>query len=120
MMTVTPAAESNIVELLVDGKISNAELEDALTSLGAAIERYGKVRVLEHILSFKGMSLGSVWKELKFDFGHIRDISHAAVVSDVTWIGALTKTFSPLVKTEVRCFTEDEMDEARAWLRSSQ
>jgi hypothetical protein len=107
---------TNIVELTVDGKISAPEFDDLLSRMRGAIERHGKVRVLEHIRSFRGMPVSKWWDDVKFGFQHSKDVERAAVVADKAWIEMGTNFAKHFVRGEIRYYDASELNAARAWI----
>ena len=116
MITYYEVSETNIIEVTVDGKITAQDFDELVEKFEAAMERHGKVRVLEHVKSFGGMPLSKWWEDFKFGIKHWRDVERAAVVADKKWIELWTKVVKPFVKCEVRYFASAEIEEARQWL----
>jgi len=109
-------ASSNLVEIVVDGRVSKAEFDDVATRLEAAIARHGKLRVLEVVKSFGGIEPAAFWADLKFGLRHLNDFSRCAVVSDRRWIETFAKGVDKVIACEIRHFPPDEIAAARAWL----
>ncbi len=122
MLTYQELPGTNIVELAIDGSVTAEEFDSILARLKSAIERHGKIRVLEvvHSLDTPPIPWSKFWEDIKFGFEHLSDISHAAVVADQAWITTIVKLFNPLCKAELKCFKIAEIDDARAWLREQQ
>ena len=74
--------DNNIVEICVEGKITEADMDQVVTQLKADIEKHGKLRILEEIRSFTGIDPIALWKDAQFGFAHVNDFTHAAVVAD--------------------------------------
>ncbi|KPU84990.1 hypothetical protein JI58_00315 [Marinosulfonomonas sp. PRT-SC04] len=103
------------IEIHVDGKVSQAEFDTAITGMDAFIQTHGTVKFLETIVSFKvGMDVSMFWEGLKFD---MKNISHCAVVSDIGWISPMSKAAGAFMSTKLRTFNMGEIDAARAWLK---
>ncbi len=73
--------DNNIVEITVEGKITEADFDQVITQLKADIEKHGKLRILEEIRSFTGIDPIVLWKDAKLGFAHVNDFTHAAVVN---------------------------------------
>lgn len=108
---------TNIIELVVDGKLSRAELDEIAQKLETAIEQHGKVRLLEDVRGFGGIEPSALWENIRFSLRHLSDFSRVAVVGDTTWVEWLTRAAKPLVRGEVRYFERARIEEARRWLR---
>lgn len=112
-------AGTDLVEIVVDGRIGKAEFDDVADRLEAYIRRHGKVRVLEEVRSLGGIEPAALWADLRFALRHLNDFSRCAVVSDKRWIEPLTTGVGKLVACELRHFLPGQIAAARAWLREA-
>jgi SpoIIAA-like len=112
-------AGSDLVEIVVDGRVGKAEFDDIAARLEAAIARHGKLRVLEEVRSFGGIEPRAFWADLKFGLRHLNDFSRCAVVGDKRWLELLTKGAGKLIACELRHFPPEQVEAARAWLREA-
>ncbi len=108
--------EKNIVEIIVEGKITQEDFDNCIKPIEEMIERSGKIKVLEEIREFPGFDPSVLWKGIKFDFKHLNDVSHIAVISDKGWVGPLSKAAGAFISCKIRVFKLNERDEARKWL----
>lgn len=108
--------EAGYVEFKLDGKVDREGFESVVSKLGPLMDRSGKVGILEHIVSFGGISPSVLWDDLKFGFRHFKHVGPVAVVSDKRWIEVWTKMAAPLWASPVRFFETKELGEAREWL----
>ncbi|MEM9150912.1 MAG: STAS/SEC14 domain-containing protein [Cyanobacteria bacterium P01_F01_bin.3] len=106
----------NVVELAVEGKVTEAELESAVIQMTADIEKHGKLRLLEEIRSFEGMDLMALWKDAQFGLKHVNDFTHVAVVADAEWIRTIATAAGNVLSAEVKGFSRSDVDAARNWL----
>lgn len=118
MIEVHEQPNSNIIEVAVSGAITAQEFDDALAAFKGAIERHGRIRVLENIgeLDTPPIPWNKVWDDVKFSFEHLSDITHVAVVADQGWIGAYVNMLNPLMKAEIKHFKRPELEVAQTWL----
>lgn len=107
------------VEIIVDGKVTADEFHSIMPQMEAFIEKHGKIKILEIVKNFGGMSLSVMLEGIKFDFKHIKDFSHCAVVTDEGWIGPFTRLFTPFFDVEVKTFKLSEEVNARKWLKDA-
>jgi hypothetical protein len=119
MLEYREIPDTNIVELTIDGEVSESDFDDTVARLQAAIRRHGTVKILEHVRSFGGMPLKKFWHDIKFGFRNMKHFTHAAVVGDKKWVALFTKLTRPFVSGEVRHFGEADIEQAREWLRVS-
>lgn len=116
MLHLKEIPETNIVELTLDGKISQEDFMVVTTILENKIKKQGKLKILEEVKSFDGLPLKLWWKDLKFGLIHRNDFEKAAVVSDKIWLRLLTQAIKPFTKGEVRFFKHRHVRDARLWL----
>ncbi len=107
-----------IVEVRVLGRVTQNDMDNILPKLEAFIEKHGTIRFVEVVESFEGFDPTTVLDGLKFDLNHLTDVTHAAVVSDIGWIGVMTRAASMVMPVTIRAFTMDQLDEARDWART--
>lgn len=110
---------SNIVEIYVDGKITETDLERVISLLKVDLQKHGKLRILEDIRSFEGIDPIALWKDLQFGLSHINDITHAAVVADAKWMRTFAEALDNVLSAKVKAFESAQIDEAKVWLASS-
>lgn len=119
MIEYTNNPDNNIVEICVEGKITEADMDQVVTQLKADIEKHGKLRILEEIRSFTGIDPIALWKDAKFGFAHVNDFTHAAVVADAQWMRTISEALGSLFSAEIKAFETSEIEAAREWLKNS-
>jgi hypothetical protein len=119
MITYTQDAEKGIAELTLDGSINRESFDEVVGQLVPLMEAHGVVGLLKHIVSIGGISPSVLWDDVKFAYHNLKHVGPVAVVSDKKWIEVWTKMADPFFKSEARYFTEDQLDEARAWLEEA-
>lgn len=108
-----------IIEIMVDGRLTASEYHAAAEKVLAFMEKHKHIRVLKEVRSFTGLDFG-VFKEKLIGamLKHINDIAGVAVVSDEPWLEQLTDFLKPVYPYPVRCFKLAQIEEARNWLKS--
>jgi hypothetical protein len=97
--------------------ISAGEYRDVvMPALERAFASGESVRFVIVMTSFKGMSGGAVWQDLKVGFEHLRGWKRIAVVTDIEWVTHLTGFFGFLTPGETKVFPLAQRDEAIAWV----
>ncbi len=110
--------DNNIVEICLDGKITEADLFRIVIQLEADIEKHGKLRILEEIRHTDGIDPILLWKDARFGLVHMHDFTHAAVVSDAKWMRTFAEAVGGVLSAEVKAFERSQLGEAREWLVS--
>lgn len=118
-LTYTEDANSKVMEIRLDGRVTRADFDAIKDRVQAFIDAHQPVRMVEIIDSFEGFEPSVLWPGIKFDIRNIRHISHVAVVSDIGWISPLSKAAGAVVSTRLRTFDMAHLDDARDWVRSA-
>ena len=109
--------DSNIIEFTVDGKTTKEDLGGLIAACEKLIEEHGKIRMLKWVMSVGGIEAGALWDNLSFGFRNLKSIERVAGVADKEWMAKLAEFSGKLIPGEVKMFTPDQIDAARAWLR---
>ena len=110
--------DSPVVEISVEGNITDHDLREAIERLREDLELNGKTRVLERIEHFTGIEPKALWTDLTLGVSVARKITRAAVVADSGWIHASMHLARFFTKAEVKAFHVNELDQARAWINA--
>ena len=105
-----------VVEIRVVGRVTQHDMDEVLPKITAFIERHGKIRLVEIVDEMNGFEPSTILDGIKFDYQHLRDITHAAVVSDIGWISVLTRAAGMVMPVALRVFPMDQVDAARDWV----
>lgn len=108
--------DNNIVELTVEGKITEADFDRVVVQIKANLETHGRLRLLEEICSFEGMDLITLWKDAQFGLSHIGDFTHVAVVADAEWMRTISTAADHVLSAKVKAFERSQIEAARDWL----
>jgi len=108
-----------MVELIVDGKITEKAFDEIFPQMEDFIKKHGKIKIIEIIKRIDGFEFGVMGKGINFDYNHLKDFSHCAVVTDSGWIGPFTRMLSPFFDIKIKVFKASEESEAREWLNNS-
>ena len=110
--------DAPVVEIRVLCRLTQHDMDEILPKLDAFIDRHGDIRLVETIDRFDGADTGAILDGLKFDYVHLRHITHAAVVSDIGWVGVVTRAASMIIPVSVRTFPLSERNAALDWARN--
>lgn len=117
MLTHKKIDEGRIIEFTIDGAIGRDEFDKLIGCLEKGIATHGEIRVLEHVRSLGKMPLEAVMADFRFAAQHMAQISHAAVVSDLKWVGLIAKGAASLFPGRLKVFAESDIEDARYWLQ---
>lgn len=116
MIRYSTEPNSPVVEIKVDGKVTDAELTASIERLREDLEQHGKTRVLEVIEHFTGIEPQALWTDLTKGPPLAQKVSRVAVVADQAWIRAATHLGRFFTRAELKAFEPSELDEARTWI----
>ncbi|WP_267354172.1 MULTISPECIES: STAS/SEC14 domain-containing protein [unclassified Methylobacterium] len=119
MLTYTKTPNSNVAEIVVDGKITDEEMNAAMTAMKADLDKGGKIKLLEDIRAFEGMEPAAFFKDPRFGISMMKSISHVALVTDAPWLKALAETFNFVSPTQIKVFERARLEDARNWLAAA-
>ena len=115
MIRYHTAPDSSVIEISVEGKITDHELREAIERMRGDLEN-GKTRVLERIEHFTGIEPKALWTDMTLGVSVARKVTRAAVVVDASWIRASMHLARFFTKAEVKAFHVNELEQARAWI----
>ncbi|HWK61327.1 MAG TPA: STAS/SEC14 domain-containing protein [Eoetvoesiella sp.] len=118
MILYHTAPDSPVIEISVEGKITDHELREVIERMRNDLELNGKTRVLEHIEHFSGIEPKALWTDMTLGVSVARKVTHAAIVADAGWIRASIHLARFFTKAEIRTFHTNELGQARAWINT--
>ncbi len=104
-----------VAEIRIVGRVTQNDMDNVLPKLEALIKKHGRIRLVEIVDSFESFDPTTILDGIKFDYQHLRDVTHAAVVSDIPWIGFMSRASSMVMPVAIRTFPMSQLDQARAW-----
>ena len=107
---------SPVVEITVEGTITNKDLEATINALHSSFDQDGKTRVIEIIRHFTGMELAALWTDIRLGVPLARKVERVAVVADQNWIRQLAELGHLFTKAELKVFALEDLAQARAWI----
>jgi hypothetical protein len=116
MISYSTEPNSPVVELVVEGKVTDADLRANIERLCDDLERNGKTRILEVINHFTGMEPQALWTDLKRGLPLAQKVNRVAVVADQAWIRTVSHLGRFFTSAELKIFAPAELDQARAWI----
>ena len=85
MLTYQKKPDSNVAEIVVDGKITDTEMDAVIASMKADLDGGTKLRLLQDIRTFEGMEPTAFFKDVRFGLALLKGVSHVAVYE---WVRA--------------------------------
>jgi hypothetical protein len=119
MISFKAYPDAPVVEIVVEGAVTNDELTAAIGGMRAAFDGDGKRRVIEIIRHFTGIELSALWTDIKMGVPLARQIERIAVVADQVWIRQFAELGHLFTNAELKVFPPEELAEARAWIAAT-
>ena len=119
MLTYEKKPDSAIAEIVVDGKISDEEMNAVMTAMKADLDKGGKIKLLEDIRAFEGMEPAAFFKDPRFGISMMKGVSHVALVTDAPWLKMMAETFAFVSPYKIKVFERERLSEARSWLAAA-
>jgi hypothetical protein len=110
--------DSPVIEISVEGKITDHDLREAIERMRGDLELNGKTRVLERIEHFTGIEPKALWTDIALGVSVARKVNRAAVVADAGWIRASMHLARFFTKAEIKAFHVNELEQARVWINT--
>jgi hypothetical protein len=116
MIRYSTAPGSPVVEIAVEGHLTDADLKASILRLREDLEQNGKTRILEVIQNFTGIEPQAVWTDIRLGTPLANKVSRVAVVADQAWIRAVAHLGRFFTGAELKIFEPGELDQARDWI----
>jgi hypothetical protein len=113
---VDEEVHGRVMEVDLHGKLSREDYEKFVPESERLIQQFGKIRILVTMHDFHGWDGGALWEDLKWNAKHFNQIERLAIVGEKTWHSMMTSFCRPFTTAQVRYFTLEQADEARAWV----
>lgn len=111
-----------VVAFSVENKITEDDMNLALSTLKDKINKYGEVFIYEEIDGFSGIEISAIVDKFKYLFDRgLSGISRIAVVTNKEWIHKIVDLEDKLFKKiDMRCFSLEQKDKALEFLKQGE
>ena len=106
-----------VIGFRVSGKLHDADYEQLVPTIDAAIKKVGKIRFLAWFDDFHGWDAPALWDDIKFSATHFTEVGRIALVGDKTWEEWMAKVCKPFTAATVKYFDAKDIDAAWAWAK---
>jgi hypothetical protein len=118
MYRILDGSDNGIVGIKVESKLTPEEYELLNAYLEQLMREVGPINFLCDMVDFSGMNSQALWEELIHHLPNVRDYQRIAVVrGERRWLECGTNVFEPWLKTQLKYFTPDQIDEAWHWVK---
>jgi hypothetical protein len=113
---VEEEVHGKVMELDLHGKLGREDYARFVPETEKMIREHGKLRLLVTMHDFHGWDPGALWEDVKWNAKHFNHIERLAVVGEKTWHKWMTGFCKPFTTAQVRYFTLEQREAARAWI----
>lgn len=118
-VTMLEQGDRKTLAITMRGKLTKADYDTFIPQIETLYEREGKLNFLIKLEDFKGIEIGALWQDIKFDVKHFDDVERLAIVGEDGWMRWMTELSRPFTSAEVRYFEPDRSEEALDWVSGS-
>jgi hypothetical protein len=106
----------NTLGFKMSGKLHDADYQNFVPQVDAAIAKQGKVRMLAQFHDFHGWDAKALWDDIKFSTTHCTKIERIALVGEEDWEKWMSTVCKPFTMAKIRYFDAGQLEEAKTWL----
>lgn len=117
MMELMKGLPDNVVGIIGSGTITGEDYDAVLIpTMKDKLQRHKKIRMLYQLKKdFEHYALDAYLEDTKVTL-HTLSLEKIAVVSDVHWINDSVNLLKFIMPSQVRVFSNNEFDKAKAWV----
>ena len=119
MIEQLPLGSPKILGFKLSGKLHDADYQNFVPVIDAAVAQHGKIRLLAQFHDFHGWDARALWDDIKFSTKHCLDIERIALAGDKTWEKWMAKVCKPFTMAKIKYYDAAELDAARQWLEEA-
>ena len=123
IMSVTAPVEemvqASILEIDLHGRLNGDDYGKLVPPIAKLIHQEGEIRVLVRMHDFDAWDAGALWEDIQWEAKHFNDIERLAIVGERNWHKWMAGFCRPFTTAEIRYFTVEQIEGARAWLQAS-
>jgi SpoIIAA-like len=116
MIELIEGFPSNVVGIVVKGRVTKQDCRDILTpAVEKSLRWRDKIRLYYELNS---RFPGAGWDDLELGIEHASRCERVAIVTDIGWVGLTVKAIRFLIPSEIQVFATAQAPEGRAWITS--
>lgn len=110
--------KDNIIATVVNGKLTEEDLNILHYKLHETLADNNKARWYFEMQDFAGWTLKGGWEDLKMDIKHANDYDKIAMVGDKEWQDLMTTLMKPFTSAELKYFKLADKEQAKQWIQA--
>lgn len=116
MIEQLPRSSERVLGFQLSGRLHDPDYQQFVPVVEAAVNEFGKVRILALFHDFKGWDPHALWDDIKFSSKHCHDVERIALVGDKKWEHWMAAICKPFTEGTVRYFDVSETEHAWDWV----
>jgi hypothetical protein len=108
--------ENHVMTVTVSSCVRKDDYDQILPRLEEVLAKQDKVGFFIKLEDVTGFEADALWEDIKFDVRHRKQYGRTAIVGDSKWQEWGTKIANLFFRAEMRFFTEDQAEQAWAWV----
>ncbi|RMD62494.1 MAG: STAS/SEC14 domain-containing protein [Alphaproteobacteria bacterium] len=122
MIEIMPQSSGNVIGIKAGGRLSDADYRQILIPcLEERLKQHRKLNILFYMdETFTGWDLEAAWDDASYGLRHRADFDRIAVVGAPPWVEWCIRLIGFLMKGEIRVFPAEQLDQAWAWIKTTQ
>ncbi|CAL65017.1 STAS/SEC14 domain-containing protein [Christiangramia forsetii] len=117
MLQFIDLKQDKLLATVIDGKLSEEEIELLHAKIHEILETNNKLRWYFEMNDFDGWSAKGFWEDLKMDSKHASDYEKIAMVGDSEWQDWMTQLMKPFTNADIKFFEIEEKERAKKWIQ---
>jgi hypothetical protein len=121
MIEILQGYPDEVLAISGAGRITADDYRNVLVpEAEARIARHGSVRILYYLgPKYQSFSTSAVWSDVLLGLSNWSKFGRVALVTDVEWIRASARLFTPFFRRALRIFAAADLNTASAWIRGA-
>jgi hypothetical protein len=121
MIEILQGYPDEVLAISSAGRITADDYRNVLVpEAEARIARHGSVRILYYLgPKYQSFSTSAVWSDVLLGLSNWSKFGRVALVTDVEWIRASARLFTPFFRRALRIFAAADLNTASAWIRGA-
>lgn len=111
------STDPQVLAFKISGTLTDADYQQFVPVIDAAIARDGKARLLVQFHDFSGWDLAALWDDIKFSATHCTKIEKIALVGDSAWESWMAMVCKPFTMATIQYFDTKDLAAAWAWVK---
>ena len=116
MIEALTSAHPQILGFKLSGKLHDADYQQFVPAIDAAIKQQGNIRLLAQFHDFHGWDMHALWDDTKFATTHCTKIERIALVGEKKWEEWMARVCKPFTMAHLKYFDATQIADAWQWL----